>query len=130
MKADAVNNEIFLEIERLYRNYQAYVVKLSLLKPRISTVQGYISLQGQHHGSHIEELGIQRAELSEKVDMVRKCLRAMTKDERRFIELRYFDGFTMQTVEREMHWSRRQLYRLRTSVLSKSAWLLGFLNKV
>lgn len=72
----------------------------------------------------VESLAVERADISRKLLLIRACLRAMTRDERRFIELRYFSNFPVKVIEREMRWSRRELYRLRTSILAKAEWLL------
>ena len=119
----------FKEVERMFQDFDEWQTRLSLLQPRVAVQMGFVSIDadGNPSRSAVEHLAIERAELSKKIEAVRGCLKLMTKDERRFIELRYFQNLPMRSVKYEMYWSRRQLYRLRASCLAKAAWLLGLL---
>lgn len=119
----------FRDIERMFKSYRLWQFKAASLRLRVGPRSASffeVRHEPGSHGNPQETLLAEIADLEFRIKQVRLCLRAMTRDERRFVELRYFSGFSMKIVEREMRWSRSQLYRLRTSVLAKSAWLLGF----
>jgi hypothetical protein len=53
----------------------------------------------------------------------------MTHDERLFIQYRYFMEKDMEVVPILINWSRREVFRLRQSVLAKTKWLLSLGTK-
>lgn len=122
------NTEIFHKVEDMFCQYPSWQLKLMALQPRSTPREGYLTIPHDMPSgvSAVEALAIERAELSRKIGFVRTALRMMTKDEKRYIELRYFSDLPIKIVKKDMCWSLRQLYRLRTSILSKTAWLLGF----
>jgi len=118
----------FREVERMFRSYHAWKFKAASLRLRVGPRSASLINVRREPGPQENPQEALLAELSDlelRIKQVRLCLRAMTRDERRFVELRYFSGFPMKVVEREMAWSRSHLYRLRASVLAKSAWILG-----
>lgn len=124
-----MSDAAFRDIERMFDSYRLWQAKIASLRLKLgprSTSFFVVRREPGSHGNPQETLLAEIADLELRIKQVRLCLRAMTRDERRFVELRYFSGLPMKVVEREMKWSRSQLYRLRTSVLAKSAWLLGF----
>lgn len=114
----------FREIGRMFRSYYAWERRAANLRLKLGPRSSSL-INARHErrpqDNPQEALLAEIADLELHIKQVRLCLHAMTRDERRFVELRYFSGFPMKVVEREMAWSRSQLYRLRTSVLAKSA---------
>jgi len=124
-------NPVFVEIEQMLRRYRILQLRLAALQPRFVTAEGYFALSRRTSVRRpVESLAVERAEISTQIGRIRLILRALTKDERRFIDLRYFQGLPMWLVGNEMHWSQAQLYRLRTSVLAKAAWILGLSHEM
>ena len=72
---------------------------------------------------------MERLELERKIKLVQACLDIMTRDERLFIEYRYFQGKDMEMVPFLLNWSRRETFRLRQSVLIKTRWFLSLGNQ-
>ena len=60
---------------------------------------------------------------------IKELLDIMTRDERLFIEYRYFQGKEMEMVPFLLNWSRRETFRLRQSVLIKTRWFLSLGNQ-
>ena len=114
----------FREIEQMYRSYQRLKVKLELLQPR--NVQIFSQTPVYHDGhSKVEAMAVERLELERKIKLIQACLDIMTRDERLFIDYRYFQGKDMEMVPFLLNWSRRETFRLRQSVLIKTRWFLG-----
>ncbi len=108
----------------MYRSYQRLKVKLELLQPR--NVQIFSQTPVYHDGhSKVEAMAIERLELERKIKLIQACLDIMTRDERLFIDYRYFQGKDMEMVPFLLNWSRRETFRLRQSVLIKTRWFLG-----
>ena len=118
----------FREVEQLYRSYQCLKMKLDLLQPR--NVQIFSQTPIYHDGhSKVEAMAVERLELERKIKLVQACLDIMTRDERLFIEYRYFQGKDMEMVPFLLNWSRRETFRLRQSVLIKTRWFLSLGNQ-
>ncbi len=114
----------FREIEQMYRSYQRLKMKLEFLQPR--NVQIFSQTPVYHNGhSKVEAMAVERLELERKIKLIQACLDIMTRDERLFIEYRYFQDKDMEMVPFLLNWSRRETFRLRQSVLIKTRWFLG-----
>lgn len=112
------------EIENMYRRYRFNQTKLLTLKPKYTSVLSF-SPACRTGESKIERLALERAVIKTEMSLVKICLRAMTKDEKDFITYRYFSELEMKDVASEMQgWTIRELYKLRTSVLDKTASIL------
>jgi len=122
-----MTNKAFHEIEQMFRLYRLWQLRLAALQPRLVGAGGcaFVPRKGDPPGKPTEKLAIQRAQLAARIERVQIALKAMTRDETRFIELRYFDEFSLKRVAVEMGWSRAQIYRLQSSVLVKAAYVLG-----
>ncbi len=108
----------------MYRSYQRFKMKLDLLQPR--NVQIFSQTPVYHDGhSKVEAMAVERLELERKIKLIQACLDIMTRDERLFIDYRYFQGKDMEIVPFLLNWSRRETFRLRQSVLIKTRWFLG-----
>lgn len=122
-----MKHDQFYEFEEMYRSYQSLKIKLYLLQPK--NVQTFTQTPVYHdQHSKVEAIAIERLELEHKVKLVQACLDIMTRDERLFIEYRYFQGRDMEMAAILMNWSRRETFRLRQSVLTKTKWFLSLEN--
>lgn len=92
------------EVERIFRSYHAWRFKAAgfrlRLGPRSASLISVRCEPGPQENPQ-EALLAELVDLELRIKQVRLCLRAMTRDERRFVELRYFSGFPMKVVERE-----------------------------
>ena len=114
----------FREIEQMYRSYQRLKMKLDLLRPRNVQIFSQTPLYHDQH-SKVEAMAIERLALEEKIKLIQACFNIMTRDERLFIEYRYFQDRDMEMVPFLLNWSRRETFRLRKSVLAKTGWFLS-----
>ena len=114
----------FREVEQMYRSYQRLKIKLDLLQPKNVQVFSHTPVYHDQH-SKVEAMAIERLELERKIKLIQACLNIMTRDERLFIEYRYFQGKDMEMVPILLNWSRRETFRLRQSVLAKTRWFLS-----
>jgi hypothetical protein len=114
----------FREVEQMYRSYQRLKIKLDLLQPK--NVQIF-SLTPVYHDQHskVEAMAIERLELEDMIKLIQACCNIMTRDERLFIDYRYFQEKDMEMVPVLLNWSRRETFRLRQSVLAKTRWFLS-----
>ncbi len=120
-----MKQKTFNEIEEMYRSYPNLKTKLALLQPKNTRVLSFAPSFGNSQSSQTEILGVERADVSNQIKLIQFCLAVMTHDERLFIEYRYFRDLIMDGVASNMNWSKRELFRLRHSVLAKTRWLLG-----
>lgn len=111
----------FEEIERFYRDY--YRVK-NMLEEFCEEKSRNLGAIGSSEGSFVEDKVLKKIQYETHLVMVEKCLDQMTDDEKHFIGLRYFTGHKMDEVAKKMKWSDREVFRLRRSVLAKTAWYL------
>lgn len=114
----------FREVEQIYRSYQYLKIKLDLLQPNNVQIFSQTPVYHDQH-SKVEAMAIERLELDRKIKLIQACLNIMTRDERLFIEYRYFQDKDMEMVPVLLDWSRRETFRLRQSVLAKTRWFLG-----
>jgi DNA-directed RNA polymerase specialized sigma subunit len=118
----------FRDIEDMYRKYEKIRYKLLMLQPK--NVQVFSHSPIYHDGeSKVESMAVERVELENQLKMIQYCLNAMTRDERLFIHYRYFMEKDMEVVPILINWSRREVFRLRRSVLAKTKWLLSLDTK-
>jgi hypothetical protein len=118
----------FRDIEDMYRKYERIRYKLAMLQPK--NVQVFSCLPIYHDGkSKVESMAVDRVELESQLKLIQYCLNAMTRDERLFIHYRYFMEKDMEVVPILINWSRREVFRLRHSVLAKTKWLLSLGTK-
>jgi hypothetical protein len=113
----------FREIEQMYRSYQRLKMKLDLLQPRNVQIFSQTPVHHEQH-SKVEAMAIERLELENKIKLIKACYNTMTRDERLFIEYRYFQEKDMEMVPVLLNWSRRETFRLRQSVLAKTRWFV------
>jgi DNA-directed RNA polymerase specialized sigma subunit len=114
----------FREVEQMYRSYQRLKIKLDLLQPRNVQIFSQTPVYHDQH-SKVEAMAIERLEIERKIKLIQACLAIMTRDERLFIEYRYFQEKDMEMVPVLLNWSRRETFRLRQSVLAKTRWFLS-----
>lgn len=121
-------NSTFKEIENMYRKYEKIKYKLMMLQPK--NVQVFSHSPIHHDGeSKVEAMAVERADLENQLKLIQHCLNVMTKDERLFIHYRYFMDRDMEVIPTLINWSRREVFRLRKSVLAKTKWLLSLGTK-
>lgn len=113
----------FKEIEMMYRRYPLLREKIQMLTPQTIRVLSH-SPNSRGQISAVEEIAVTRADIQTEAKIICRCLAIMTRDERLFIEYRYFQDLVIDYVALNMHWSRREIFRLRQSILAKSKWLL------
>ena len=120
-----MKHDQFREVEQMYRSYERIKIKLDLLQPK--NVQIFSMTPVYHNAQHskVEAMAIERLELEEKIKLIQVCYNIMTRDERLFIEYRYFQGKDIEMVSVLLNWSRRETFRLRQSVLAKTNWFLS-----
>ncbi len=118
--------EAFDEIERMFRSYHLWRLRLAAMEPKLVSRHGLPSAPREGAIRRpTEDFAIDRADLRTQIRLIEIIFNAMTNDEKRFIKLRYFSDLPMKVIWREMRgWSQRQLYRLRLSVLVKAAWIM------
>jgi hypothetical protein len=113
----------FKEIETMYRKYGSIRYKLTMLQPKNTQVFSHTPIY--HDGqSKVEAIAVERVELENQLKLIQYCLNAMTRDERLFIHYRYIMAKDMEIIPVLINWSRREVFRLRHSVLAKTKWLL------
>lgn len=115
----------FREIEKMYRSYQQLKMKLDLLQPKNVQILSQTPVYHDQH-SKVEAMAVERVDLENRIKLIQVCLNSMTQDERLFIEYRYFQDKDMETVPVLLNWSRRETFRLRQSVLTKTRWLFEY----
>ncbi len=117
----------FREVEQMYRSFKRLKMKLDLLQPRNVQIFSQAPVYHNQH-SKVEAMAVERLELERKIKLIQACLDIMTRDERLFIEYRYFQEKDMEMVPVLLNWSRRETFRLRQSVLAKTRWFLSLEN--
>ena len=113
----------FREEEQLYRSYQRLKIKWDLLQPWNGQIFNQ-TLPNQEQQT-METVAVERLELERKIKLIQACLDIMTRDERLFIEYRYFQDKEMEVVSSLLNWSLREIFRLRQSVLAKTRWMVS-----
>jgi hypothetical protein len=113
----------FREIEDMYRQYDRLKDKLATLQPNNTQILSFMPIY--HSGqSNVESIATERTEVENQIKFVQRCLSEMTHDERMFIHYRYFGENPMSIVSSLMNWQKRELFRLRVSVLLKTRWVI------
>lgn len=120
--------DTFERIERLFRRYRMYLLKREAIRLRLTPSSKSVVTLGKDFGEGwaAEEKVCEVADLDFEIRRVKLCLRALTKPERYFVEARYFTGLTVPQAARELGVSVREAYRIRQSVIVKSAFVLGW----
>lgn len=120
--------ELDRRVERFFRSYRQFQLKLEILQPRYTQVMREAAGSGgASSAGWVEELAVKRADLSNRIRLIELCLNMLTRDERSFVEYRYFQEVPMREMADHMEgWSEREIYRLRRSVLAKAAWVVGW----
>jgi hypothetical protein len=118
----------FREIEDMYRKYEKIRYKLSMLQPKNVQVLSHSPICHTLE-SKVEAMATERVDLENELLLIQYCLNAMTRDERLFIHYRYFMDKDMELIPTLINWSRREVFRLRHSVLAKTKWLLNLGTK-
>lgn len=119
-------NEIDRKVESFFRSYRKLQWQLQILQPRYTQIMREAAGSGQSSAtSWVEELAAKRADIANQIRLIELSLNLLTRDERAFVEYRYFQEFPMREMTEHMvGWSEREIYRLRRSVLAKTAWVI------
>lgn len=119
-----MKQKTFNEIEEMYRSYPHIRDKFLLLTPKSTQFLSFAPGGGDGE-SKVEKIALARAEIQERLKIIRLCLNQLTRDERLFVEYRYIQDNDMARTILIMNWSEREVYRLRRSVLAKTIWFLS-----
>jgi DNA-directed RNA polymerase specialized sigma subunit len=107
------------KVEDFFRSYRKLQLKLEILEPRYGQWL-------KNPTEWLEQLVIKRVEIKNQIRLIELSLDLLTRDERTFVEYRYFQEVPMREIGFHMEgWSEREIYRLRRSVLAKTAWIVG-----
>jgi DNA-directed RNA polymerase specialized sigma subunit len=119
-------NEIDRKVESFFRSYRKLQWQLQILQPRYTQIMREAAGSGQSSAtSWVEELAAKRADIANQIRLIELSLNLLTRDERAFVEYRYFQEIPMREMTEHMvGWSEREIYRLRRSVLAKTAWVI------
>jgi DNA-directed RNA polymerase specialized sigma subunit len=114
------------EIESLFRHYYFNKEQLELLSEPTITSQLRLDKGsfGNNEQSKAEMMAIRKVQAEIDIRMAEACLKIMTKDEKEFINLRYFEEMDIKIIEGCMRIPARTLYRIRDSIIVKSRELL------
>lgn len=119
-------NEIDRKVESFFRSYRKLQWQLQILQPRYTQIMREAAGSGRSSAtSWVEELAAKRADIANQIRLIELSLNLLTRDERAFVEYRYFQEIPMREMTEHMvGWSEREIYRLRRSVLAKTAWVI------
>ncbi|MFC4618638.1 sigma-70 family RNA polymerase sigma factor [Camelliibacillus cellulosilyticus] len=131
----------FLEVERLLRHYRYYKSGIVNLKRQLDYIMpgcvanydivegstGTFSIRSTTEKYAIDRIESKRAlDLHEKIkkyELIVKCiddsLKGLTEEERRFVEIRYFDNKPIRYAADVLGYSERSIFNLRRDVLDK-----------
>lgn len=115
------------QVECFFRSYRKLQLKLEILQPHFTQVlREAAGSGGSSSTSWVEELAVKRADISNQIRLIELSMDLLTRDERTFVEYRYFQEIPMREMAQQMvGWSEREIYRLRRSVLAKTAWVIN-----
>jgi DNA-directed RNA polymerase specialized sigma subunit len=114
-----------VDIEKLFRNYYYNKSILELSEPSLTSHLQLDKVSGGSIESKVEMIAVRRAQAEIELKMVNACLIAMNKDEKEFINLRYFEEYDMKIVAGCIRCCRTDAYQIRRKVLTKSKKLLN-----
>jgi len=114
-----------IEIEKLFRRYKYNKSVLELSEPSMTSQLQLDKVSGGSIESKVEMVAVRRAQAEIELKMVNACLQTMNQDEKEFVNLRYFEDYDMKIVARCIKCCKRDTYRLRRKVLTKSKKLLN-----
>lgn len=116
----------FKRIERLLRSFEMMKIKYDSLHPRMNYIlQQTPNYKNRGQGaSSTEQIACEKVSLENNIKLINSLLKIMTPDESKFIKERYFEEKPIEIVADDMNWSRRNIFRLRQSVLSKARCFL------
>lgn len=118
------------EIERVLTDYPAMKVNLEHLEGAEEaydfSFDQQVRVSGGEMISRVERLAVRRADYARCVGIVEAVMAIMPGLERRFVELRYFQGLPMEAVADTMHCGDRTVFNIRGRVLDRFAVALGW----
>lgn len=123
-----MKDKTFRRIEAILYNYPLMKLNLEKLQPSFGTsviVVGAPAPEG-YKESEVERVGIYRADYSRKIEFIEKVLNVLTPEEKKFVELRYFQKLPFKSIEREMHLSESTLFRIRQRIIRSFAVAFGW----
>lgn len=129
-EADKRIRDLLIDLSRFKQDYERdiepyrgvnYDVVIQKSRVNTSPVEKAVILLVDKHGRRIGEI---ESEITGweivKADVLATVDRAgLTKEEREYIRLRYFKGLKTARIQKEIHYARRQCYRIRDSALKK-----------
>ncbi len=120
--------DVFERVESMFEHYRMNCLRREALRLRLGPKSASVVPLGKRHveGWSDEGRACELADVDAEIRRCRLCLRALTRQERWFVEARYWNSFTMRQVARDLGVSVREAYRLRQSVVVKSAFVLGW----
>ena len=121
--------DLVAAIERIFRRYEANKVLRRRLKRRLAPKSRSIMVLdgGQGYGDGWEDIACELADAEAEIDDCRLCLALLTRQERSYVEARYFWGLTYRETARQLGLSVREVFHIRQSVICKSAFALGYI---
>lgn len=139
MKKQKYNS--YKEIEMHLRHYKSYIVGINNLKRKLELIFPNITTNYELRedrssvfiiSSSTEETALCRLESKEAldiheaifnyqliVDSINAALKDMNETEKRFIQIRYFECKSFETITQEMNFSIRTVNRIRERILKK-----------
>ncbi|HHW15376.1 MAG TPA: hypothetical protein GXX28_10670 [Firmicutes bacterium] len=120
---------LYDEIERVLFDYPAMRINLANLADAEDSWDfslDSVRVMGGDMTSRVERLAVRRADYARYISVVDAVMAIMPKDERQFIELRYFQGRSMEDVAEALHVGDRTAFRMRERVLDRFAIALGW----
>lgn len=131
----------FREIEHLLRNYRSYKSGIANLQKQLDYIMpgcianyeivggatGTFSIHSTTEKYAIDRIESKRAlDIHEKireykliVDCIEQALATLEEEERKYVEIRYFDGKSMEYVADVLGYARRSIFNVRNEVLQK-----------
>lgn len=124
--------DIVATIERMFRRYEANKALRRRLKRRLAPKSRSVMVldggTGGGHGETWEDVICELTDVEAELDDCRLCLALLTRQERSYVEARYFWGLTYRETARQLGLSVREVFRVRQSVICKSAVALGYVD--
>lgn len=123
-------HDLYDEIERVLTDYPAMKVNLEHLEGAEEaydfSFDQQVRVSGGEMISRVERLAVRRADYARYIFVVDAVMATMPKLEQQFVELRYFQGRSMEDVADALHIGDRTAFRLRERVLDRFAVALGW----
>lgn len=126
-------------VEMWLRSYFPWQSRIELLESQLSHIPGLtqhfelVSIYGKgNHSESVMHEAIKRLQICDelpilkvRVQLLSIALTALIKEEREFVELKYFERVSNNLVMDRIHLSRSGFFRMRKVVLEKVYRLLG-----